>query len=165
MGDKGSDVPHAAAYLPRDEQTGDPRTQALRRSDPIGYVSMRLRSTLRSYPNVHIQIEDDLVSIPRMTSDGPDVSVFVSASRCSVAIASWYEDMPSLDMAIEYATQAVKGTLRVRIDTLGGKPWKYVLERLVSDGDWQEESAVVFPRVTLWKREVTSRYLQNPVSQ
>lgn len=157
---KGPPVTQAIDFLDdyREARTGDPRIQALREHDPLGYLQAQLRRRLRA--NIPVSVEGDLVLIPRQSSEGPDVSVLVSGHRCTVAIGPWYEDMPSLDMALEYVTRAVDGAMRVRIDTLGGKPWKYTLERLES-GSWVEESAVVLPRLTLWKRDVTTRYMQN----
>lgn len=157
---KGPPVTQAIDFLDdyREVRTGDPRIQALRERDPLGYLQAQLRRRLQA--NVPVTVDGDLVLIPRQSNDGPDVSVLVSGHRCTVAIGPWYEDMPSLDMALEYVTRAVDGAMRVRIDTLGGKPWKYTLERLES-GSWVEESAVVLPRVTFWKRDVTTRYLQN----
>lgn len=156
---KGPPVSQIASFLDHhEERTGDPRIQALRKRDPLGYVTAQLHRRLAA--GVRVSVEGDTVVIPRLYANGPDISVLVADQRCTVSIGPWFEDMPSLDMALEYVTRAVDGSLRVRIDSLGGKPWKFILEREVA-GEWVEDSAVVLSRITLWKRDVATRYLRN----
>lgn len=123
--------------------------------------TQQLRRQLIGRPEAQVVIENDAVTVLRLTPQGPDVTAIISEGRCTLAIGAWHDDMDSIDVTLAYVRMAVEGDLRVRVDKLGGKPWQYALERRLDNGTWQEESVVVLPRLALWRREKTTHYLQN----
>lgn len=152
-----------AQVLSADVAETHPAGFALERSDtdPLASFIHHLRAELRVRPEAQVIVNDDTVRIPRLSADGPDVKVFFSDSRCTLAIASWHDDLVSMDVVVEYVKLVVEGKLRVRIDRIGGKSWKHALERLLDDGTWHEESVMVIPRFSLWSRPTTTTYLRN----
>lgn len=122
----------------------------------------QLRNELAAHPTAQVTTGVTTVTVLRVSPAGPDVTVFFSEGRCTLAIGGWHDDLVSMDVVLDYVKMAVAGTLRVRIDQIRGKPWKYVLERQREDGNWSEESVMVVPRLSaLWARQPTTHYLQN----
>jgi hypothetical protein len=121
----------------------------------------QLKRELRSRPEAQVIIENESVTVLRLTPQGPDVTAIISEGRCTLAIGAWHDDMDSIDVTLAYVRMAVEGDLRVRVDKLGGKPWKYALERRLEDGSWQEESVLELPRFPFLARQKTTHYLQN----
>jgi hypothetical protein len=143
----------------RDERSGHPSADG--DAGAMLRFARQLRRELRDERNARVVIEDNAVTVLRVTPHGPDVTVIFSNGRCTLAIGSWHDDLVSLDTVMEYVKLAVTGGLRVRIDQLSGKPWKYALERRLDDGAWQEESVLMIPRLAFWNRRQTTTYLQN----
>lgn len=125
------------------------------------FLSRELAHALRHRDSAKIMLDGDCVSIPRLSPDGPDVSAVFRDGRCTVSIGCWHDDMPAREQALDYILKAVDGSLRVRIDRIGGKIWQCALEQRDADGQWTEESVLVFPRFTLWPRQKTTTYLVN----
>ncbi len=124
-------------------------------------LAHQLRKALQDRPDARIVVAGNSVTVMRRSPEGPDVTAILADGRCTLAIAAWHEDMPSLDATLSYAKLAVDGDLRVRVDRIGGKPWQYALERRLGDDSWIEESVVVFPRLNLLRRQKTTHYLRN----
>lgn len=133
-----------------------------REPNSVQHFADALGRSLRGRPEAQVVIEDDSVTVLRLTPDGPDVTAIISEGRCTLAIGAWHDDLYSLDVTLNYMKMAVEGSLRVRVDRMNGKPWKYALERRYDDGSWKEESVLELPRFSLWgRRRISTTYLHN----
>lgn len=129
---------------------------------PVQKFADALGRSLRARPEAQVIIENDSVTVLRLTPDGPDVTAIIADGRCTLAIGAWHDDLYSLDVTLDYMRMAVEGSLRVRVDRMNGKPWKYALERRLDNGSWQEESVLELPRFNLWgRRRISTTYLHN----
>jgi hypothetical protein len=65
-----------------------------------------------------------------------DIYLMRSGSVWILCFDNWHEDFQDRASAIRLIKEAMSGRIRLRIDRIGGKPFKWSVERLRSDDCW-----------------------------
>jgi hypothetical protein len=100
------------------------------------------------------------LSIAAASQHGFDMSLTVTESCGIVAFDRWEQTFDNPQEASELFSAAMRGDARLCIDVLGGRRWRWTLERRDAAGNWLAESTVGQPVWRFWgKPEVI--YLRN----
>lgn len=105
------------------------------------------------------------IPAPRPQSEncqqGFDICVTFDDRKCRLRFDRWSLDFARNDhRAMELFEQAMHGDVRLRVDTIGGEPWHWTLERHTSDKGWVAEQSMGVLNLRFWgQRGVT--YLCN----
>jgi len=78
------------------------------------------------------------LSIPAGMDDEFSIQLIRSGRVWILCFDCWHEDFFDRASAVELIRQALAGRVRLGVDRAGGRPVKWVVERLESDGHWIE---------------------------
>ncbi len=78
------------------------------------------------------------LSIPAAGDDEFSIRLSRSGGVWILCFDSWHEDFHDRASAIQLIQDALSGRVRLRIDRIGGRPFKWTVERLEGDGRWIE---------------------------
>ena len=100
------------------------------------------------------------LSVPASGPDGFDIVLALDQSECILCLDGWSLEFNRPEQALEYVELALCGDLRLRINSLAGRPWRWTLERLALDRSWKVENVMGYLRLRFWgeKRVI---YLRN----
>lgn len=125
-------------------------------------VSTAIRAALGNATKSTVIEEGNSITILRLSPCGPDLTVLWTECGIVLSIGPWHGDVGSPEVANSYIARALTGSLRVRIDKLNGKPWKFAIELQDDRGNWQPEDEIVFFRFRFPGRNTLSTtYMQN----
>lgn len=90
---------------------------------------------------------------------GFDICVTFDDRLCRLTFDRWSLDFARNDhRAMELFEQAMQGDVRLRIDTVGGQPWQWTLERQTSNKGWVAEQSMGVLNLRFWgKKRVVYR--------
>lgn len=95
---------------------------------------------------------------------GFDMALLVVHGECTLCFDGWKETFSDIEQVRGLFEAALRGTARLKVDTLSGKPWRWTLERLDEADQWIAESTIGHPTWRFWG-EVGSVYLRNVFPQ
>ena len=100
------------------------------------------------------------LSIPASGPEGFDVMLALDQSECILCFDGWSLEFNRPEQALHYVELALHGEMRLKIDSIGGRPWRWTVERLGPDRAWLVENVMGFLRLRFWgEKRVT--YLCN----
>lgn len=156
-------APHLGAAL----QAGNviylwPRTGcAIRQRASISLISNLVSALCAPFEGACAQTRDNIVSVPGTGPLGIDICVCVNEHSCSLRLGGWHDEMPDVNLALEYIARAINGRLRLKVTCAPGyRPRKWSVECLAADGTWIEEAFTCDVRMW-WYRPETTIYLRN----
>lgn len=92
--------------------------------------------------------------------NGFNMSVMVEEGRYALYFDNWVEEFELEEIARELFEAALKGEVRIKVDILSGRRWRWTLERVDSAGNWHAESSTDHVIWRFWGRQSTI-YLRN----
>ncbi len=119
---------------------GQARTQVTERN--VQRALSAVESLLAKYPYSSVKRGSDWITVLPACDDGFSVSLMADAGRLTVALADWYDDFESLPAALHLMELALKGDIRVRVDSIGGSPIRWTVEQCNFAGEWSELGAM-----------------------
>lgn len=157
----------SAPHLSAAPQAGNviylwPRTGcAIRQRASISLISNLVSALCAPFEGACAQTRDNIVSVPGTGPLGIDICVCVNEHSCSLRLGGWHDEMPDVNLALEYIARAINGRLRLKVTCAPGyRPRKWSVECLAADGTWIEEAFTCDVRMW-WYRPETTIYLRN----
>lgn len=119
-----------------------------------------LESTARMFLGAAPVRQMRSLSVKSGGAGGFEMSAMAANGRYALTFGGWGEEFESPEAARDYFEAALRGEARLRLETLGGRPWRWTLERLNQDGQWVPQSTITHAIWRFWGRRET-RYLVN----
>ena len=88
------------------------------------------------------------------------MSATVEDGRYALYFDEWFEEFECEEIAREIFEAALRGEVRLKVDILSGRRWRWTLERLDANGNWRSEGSVGHVLWRFWGRQ-TSIHLRN----
>jgi len=92
--------------------------------------------------------------------EGFGLTVIADAGRYALYFDGWAEEFGSDEIVRRLVLAALSGDVRLRVDLLGGRRWRWTLESLDANGAWQPESTLSHVTWRFWGARET-QYLRN----
>ncbi|MEZ5854849.1 MAG: hypothetical protein R3D67_08935 [Hyphomicrobiaceae bacterium] len=83
-------------------------------------------------------------------ADGFDIALTVVDGQFVLSFDRWEETFGDADYVKSLFAAALRGDARLRVDTLGGKRWRWTLECRRNGEDWIAESSMGVPIWRFW---------------
>lgn len=146
-----------AALMTAFTERGDKRT------DHYKICASRLHNHLAGSGIRVLELPDKLMLEPTGT-DGLAIYVFPGRHRTTVTFGGWYDDFTSLDAVLHFVHRAATGQIRLRIDLMNGRAFRWTVE--AKDGEnWSEANVMETAFGPQVCRSMISHYLQNTPQQ
>lgn len=100
------------------------------------------------------------VTVKSSGPDGFDITVMAEDGLYILQFDNWTEEFLTEEPALRTFAAALAGEARLRVDTLGGRRWRWTLEIRDRDGQWRPESTIGHVTWRLWGRQA-SLHLRN----
>jgi hypothetical protein len=139
-------------------EVGDLKTDSVPSDSRTHEILSDLRNIISRQPVARLEIASDGFLLHPQES-GFTIKVIPTSDQPILAFAGWHDEL-DWDVCQGYIEAALAGHLRVRIETLNCKPWKWALETVQPDGEWAELAAMSCLRLHLWKRDLRTHYFQ-----
>ena len=92
---------------------------------------------------------------------GFQLSLALDDRHCTLTFDQWSMPFPRNDQtALELFELALHGDVRIRVDAIGARPWRWTLERRTPDGVWQTEQSMGGLKLRFWGRKSVA-FLRN----
>ncbi|MDX2156537.1 MAG: hypothetical protein SFW09_08500 [Hyphomicrobiaceae bacterium] len=127
---------------------------------PQQLVLDELEARLSRCPGTMMKRSSTGLAVAGSGPNGFDMALIASEGQYLVAFDGWEETFDDVSNASKLLEDAVNGLARLRIDTLGGKSWRWTLERLDANGRWVPHSTVGQPVWRFWGKAKV-HYLHN----
>jgi hypothetical protein len=122
-----------------------------------------IETVIRRFDAAKMQRLTNGFAVEASGTDGFDMAVLVENGHFILCFGNWSEDFESDEVARRLFEAALDGKARLKIDSLGGQPWRWTLERLDDSGRWSPESTMAHMTWRFWGRASTI-YLSNSFS-
>jgi hypothetical protein len=104
---------------------------------------------------------DRSIKFDQSGPSGFDIIIFCAGGDIACDFGGLKQDFSTLDEALNWAERGLTSECRLRIESCGGRPYRWTLERILSDREIVEFTASAPLTVLDWLRKKTVRYLQN----
>ena len=94
------------------------------------------RLLLALAPHDCISLTQDCLTIRPATGTGFTISLLRGPGSWIVFFDGWHDEFPDLEMVLALIRQALSGEVRLRVDRMGQKPWRWTVERRLGDATW-----------------------------
>ncbi len=112
------------------------------------------------YADACVRMQDQTISVRGSGPFGIDIGLSIQGHASTLLLGGWHDEMPDVDLALEYIARAIDGRLRLKVQCAGRRPRAWIVECLADDGAWIEEAFV--GDVRLWfRQQETVIYLRN----
>jgi hypothetical protein len=112
------------------------------------------------FAGASVRMQDQAISVRGSGLFGIDIGICLQENACTLWLGGWHEEMPDVDLALEYVARAIDGRLRLKVLCAGHHPREWIVECLGDDGTWIGEAFTCGVRM-LWSRPETVIYLRN----
>ena len=99
-------------------------------------------------------------SVPARSPEGFRTSFAIDDQQCTLYFDECAVDVASVAQALDLLRAALSGEIRLRIDTVSGRAYRWSVERQNVDGNWRAEHVIAVFNFKFWGR-VASVYRQN----
>jgi hypothetical protein len=160
-------MPRSFAFLPAPAHRGDNVVDLRQRFDARSHrqTSVCLIHNLVSalcapYADAWVRIQDQTISVRGSGPFGIDIGLSMHGHACTLWLGGWHDEMPDVDLALEYIARAIDGRLRLKVQCTGRRPRTWIIECRADDGTWIEEAFTCGGRLW-WRQPETEVYLRN----
>jgi hypothetical protein len=129
------------------------------RADHYNICASRLHNDFAGSGIRVLELPDKLMVEPT-GSDGLAIYVFPERNRTTVAFGGWYDDFTSLDALLHFVHRAATGQIRLRIDLINGRAFRWTVEARDVE-NWSEVNVMETAFGPQVGRCMISHYLQN----
>lgn len=105
----------------------------------VGYGSPLMavrRALLPLVSHDRMALTGDCLTIDQVNETGFTISLLRSSDCWIVFFDDWHDEFPDLEMVLVLIGQALSGNVRLRVDRMGQKPWRWTVERKLADRTW-----------------------------
>jgi hypothetical protein len=89
-------------------------------------------------PVGRLSIGDELLAIRARNNDEFNIAILACNGNLIVALDDWHDEFYDIEAAVAFVSQAILGNIRLRVDRIGGRPWRWTVERRSFNGLWIE---------------------------
>lgn len=89
-------------------------------------------------PLSRFEVTADRIVIPARSSSEFQIAATYYANKWILSFDDWHDDFEDIESVLQLVSQALSGSLRLRIDRIGGRPVRWTLERNTKDDCWIE---------------------------
>lgn len=112
----------------------------------------QLGSTLSGRSDVVFSRAQTGLTVAASDPQGFDMALLIDDGAYHVSFDEWQEICDDAGVAARLLEDAMTGAVRLRVDTLAGRGWRWTLERLGDDGTWAPHSTISHPTWRIWGR-------------
>lgn len=112
---------------------------------------------------IDVRREAGAITIPASVAQGFAVRVIVADGGYIVCFGNWHTTLASRHQVLRYVEDALAGDVRLKCERIGGKPWRYTVERHDRNGGWTEEDVLEFARFR-FGRALSTEYRRNAIA-
>jgi hypothetical protein len=100
--------------------------------------SSAVRKLSSMLPSNRFVVTADRIVIPARSSGEFQIAATFYANKWILSFDNWHDDFDDIESVLRLISQALSGSLRLRIDRIGGRPVRWTLERNTKDDSWIE---------------------------
>jgi len=120
-----------------------------------------IKTRLSRYPHIRYESDASSITVFPHSPDGFAVTLVVNDGNLyTISFEGWHEDFGGDDEALNAFAFGLSDECRLKEYRRGNFAYKWTVEYLDDEGQWQEESTTGLLLFPFWKRS-TVRYLQN----
>lgn len=131
-----------------------------RRQASVGLIRNLVSALCAPYADACVRMQEQTISVRGSGPFGIDIGLCMHEHACTLWLGGWRDEMPDVDLALEYIARAIDGRLRLKVQCAGRRPRTWIVECQADDGTWIEEAFTC--GVQMWSRqEETVIYQRN----
>ena len=131
-----------------------------RRQASVCLIHNLVSALCAPYADACVRMQDEAICVRGSGPFGIDIGLSMQGHACTLLLGGWHDEMPDVDLALEYIARAIDGRLRLKVPCANRRPRAWIVECRADDGAWIEEAFV--GDVRLWFRpQETVIYLRN----
>lgn len=120
-----------------------------------------IKTRLSKYPHARYESDASSITVFPHSPDGFAVTLVVNDGNVyTISFQGWHEDFEGEEEALNVFAFGLSYECRLKEYRRGNFAYKWTVEYLDDEGQWQEESTTGLLLFPFWKRS-TVRYLQN----